>query len=56
MIEATNQIGGSNLDARLEVPEPDDELKSLALTINNMLERVSDGLPAAGAICCGRVP
>jgi two-component system, OmpR family, sensor histidine kinase ArlS len=41
MIEATNQIGGSNLDARLEVPEPDDELKSLALTINSMLERVS---------------
>jgi heavy metal sensor kinase len=41
MIEATNQISGSNLDARLDVPEPDDELKSLALTINNMLERVS---------------
>ncbi len=41
MIKATNKIGGSNLDARLEVPEPDDELKSLALTINNMLERVS---------------
>ena len=41
MIEATNQIGGSNLDARLDVPEPDDELKNLALTINNMLERVS---------------
>lgn len=41
MIGATNQIGGSSLDARLDVPEPDDELKSLALTINNMLERVS---------------
>ena len=41
MITATNQIGGNNLDARLDVPEPDDELKSLALTINSMLERVS---------------
>ena len=41
MIEATNQITGSNLNARLHVPEPDDELKSLALTINDMLERVS---------------
>lgn len=41
MIAATNQIGGSNLDARLDVPGPDDELKSLALTINGMLERVS---------------
>lgn len=41
MIHATTQIDGSSLDARLEVPEPDDELKSLALTINNMLDRVS---------------
>ncbi len=41
MIEATKQIGGNNLSARLDVPEPDDELKSLALTINSMLERVS---------------
>jgi len=41
MIAATNQIDGGNLDARLEVPEPDDELKNLALTINGMLERVS---------------
>ena len=41
MIEATKQIGGSNLNARLDVPDPDDELRSLALTINNMLERVS---------------
>ena len=41
IIEATNHIGGSNLEARLDVPEPDDELKNLALTINRMLERVS---------------
>lgn len=48
MIEATNQIGGSNLEARLDVPEPDDELKSLALTINNMLERVSSAYRQQG--------
>lgn len=41
MISAANQIGSATLDARLEVPEPDDELKSLALTINGMLDRVS---------------
>ena len=41
MIHATTQIDESSLDARLEVPEPDDELKSLARTINNMLDRVS---------------
>ncbi len=41
MIEATRQISGSNLDLRLDVPEPDDELKSLALTINGMLDRMS---------------
>jgi len=41
MIAAANRIGGGNLDARLDVPEPDDELKSLALTVNGMLERVS---------------
>jgi len=48
MIAATNQIGGGNLDARLDVPEPDDELKSLALTINDMLGRVSDAYRQQG--------
>ena len=48
MIAATNQIGGGNLDARLDVPEPDDELKSLALTINDMLGRVSDAYRQKG--------
>jgi signal transduction histidine kinase len=48
MIESTNQIDGGNLDARLEVPEPDDELRSLALTINNMLERVSTAYQQQG--------
>ena len=41
MIAAANGIDSANLDARLDVPEPDDELKSLALTINGMLDRVS---------------
>ena len=41
MITAANQIGSTTLDARLDVPEPNDELRSLALTINGMLERVS---------------
>ena len=41
MIFAANQIGSATMDARLAVPEADDELKSLALTINGMLDRVS---------------
>lgn len=41
MITAANHIGSTSMEERLEVPEPDDELKSLALTINGMLERVS---------------
>lgn len=48
IIDVANQIGGNNLDARLEVPEPDDELKSLALTINSMLERVSSAYHQQG--------
>ena len=41
MILAANQIDRTTLDARLEAPETDDELRSLALTLNGMLERVS---------------
>jgi len=41
MIQAANQIDRGTLDARLDVPEPDDELKYLALTLNGMLDRVS---------------
>jgi heavy metal sensor kinase len=41
MITAANQIDRATLDERLAVPEPDDELKSLALTLNRMLDRVS---------------
>lgn len=40
MIDAANQIGSSTMDERLEVPEADDELRNLAVTINNMLDRV----------------
>lgn len=40
MIAAANQIDRTTLDARLEVPEPDDELQRLALTLNGMLDRV----------------
>ena len=41
MIHAANQIDRGTLDARLDVPEPDDELKHLAQTLNGMLDRVS---------------
>ena len=41
MITAAKQIDRATLDERLAVPEPDDELRSLALTLNRMLDRVS---------------
>ena len=41
MITAASQIDRATLDERLAVPEPDDELRSLALTLNRMLDRVS---------------
>jgi len=48
MITAANQIDRTTLDARLDVPEPDDELKSLALTLNGMLDRVSNAYHQQG--------
>ena len=48
MIAAANQIDRTTLDARLEVPEADDELRSLALTLNSMLERVSNAYHQQG--------
>lgn len=48
MITAANHIDESNLAERLDVPEPDDELKSLALTINSMLDRVSEAYRQQG--------
>ena len=41
MIEEAKQIDEKNLNQRLEVPEPDDELRALAQTVNGMLDRVS---------------
>ena len=48
MIAAANRIDEKSLAARLEVPEPDDELRSLALTINGMLDRVSTAYTQQG--------
>ena len=48
MITAANQIDRTTLDARLDVPEPDDELRSLALTLNGMLDRVSNAYHQQG--------
>ncbi|MDD4312235.1 MAG: ATP-binding protein, partial [Eubacteriales bacterium] len=48
MISAAKQIDSATLDARLEVPEADDELRSLALTLNSMLTRVSNAYHQQG--------
>ncbi len=48
MISAANQIDSATLDARLDVPEVDDELRSLALTLNSMLTRVSNAYHQQG--------
>lgn len=40
MIHRARSIDASALDARLEVPEAEDELRLLAQTINGMLDRV----------------
>ena len=48
MIAAANRIDRTTLDARVAVPEPDDELRSLALTLNSMLERVSNAYHQQG--------
>jgi len=48
MISAANRIDHATLSARLEVPEPDDELRHLALTLNGMLDRVSSAYHQQG--------
>ena len=48
MISAANRIDHATLAARLEVPEPDDELRHLALTLNGMLDRVSSAYHQQG--------
>ncbi|MDR3584782.1 MAG: ATP-binding protein [Desulfosporosinus sp.] len=40
MTKAANEIGLSGLSARIEVPSADDELSRLAITFNEMLDRI----------------
>ena len=42
MITRANALNAEVLTTRLEVPEADDELRRLALTLNQMLDRVQD--------------
>lgn len=48
MIRAANQIDRTTLLARLDVPQPDDELRHLALTLNGMLDRVYEAYQQQG--------
>lgn len=40
MVNQANSIGAQELSRRLPVPEPRDELRQLALTLNQMLDRI----------------
>ncbi|MGZ3747097.1 MAG: sensor histidine kinase [Pseudobdellovibrionaceae bacterium] len=40
MIQAAQRINASELDQRVPVPEANDEIKKLSLTLNEMLERI----------------
>lgn len=40
MIERANALGAGNLSGRIPVPRADDELKELALTFNDLLQRL----------------
>lgn len=48
MITNAQSIGDKSMDARLNVPEAEDELRSLALTINGMLERIEAAFETQG--------
>ncbi len=48
MISDAARIGQQSLDARLEVPEADDELQKLARTVNGMLARIEAAFAARG--------
>lgn len=48
MIQAANQIDRTTLLARLDVPQADDELRHLALTLNGMLDRVYEAYQQQG--------
>lgn len=43
IIDTAREIEVSNLEQRLPVPSSDDEIKSLAVTFNSMLERIQKG-------------
>lgn len=48
MIADAQNIGSRSLDARMEVPEADDELRKLALTVNGMLSRIEKAFEVQG--------
>lgn len=48
MISRARSIGSKSLDERLDVPEAEDELKNLSLTINGMLSRIEDAFRQQG--------
>ena len=48
MITDAQNIGSKSIDARLDVPEAEDELRNLALTINGMLGRIEEAFETQG--------
>ncbi len=48
MIAAAENIGQKSMDSRLSVPEADDELRRLALTVNGMLSRIESAFEMQG--------
>ncbi|HMM32733.1 MAG TPA: ATP-binding protein, partial [Clostridia bacterium] len=48
MISAANTINSQRLSRRLDVPEAEDELQKLAITINSMLDRVEEAFRSQG--------
>ena len=48
MISAANTINSQRLNRRLDVPETEDELQKLSITINSMLERVEEAFRLQG--------
>lgn len=48
MISTASAINSQRLNRRLDVPEAEDELQKLAITVNSMLERVEEAFRAQG--------
>jgi len=48
MISDANSINSQRLNRRLDVPEAEDELKKLSVTINNMLDRMEEAFRLQG--------